>query len=80
MNEIDKKENAVKFLAELKDLAKKYGVRNFSICGDLDEKFFGVVGADTDGFGEFFEAVLNVARLHQSSREKVKLIMDDREK
>lgn len=74
--EEEKKETAEKFLSELKEIAKKYGARNLSLCCELEKKFFGIVGADTEGCGDFFEASLNIGRLYQSSREKIKTMMN----
>jgi hypothetical protein len=75
--EEQKKENAEKFLAELKELAKKYEAKHLSVCCELEEKFFGIVGAEIEGYGDFFEASLKVGRLYQSCREKVKRVMDE---
>ena len=72
-----KRENAEKFLAEIKEVAKKYGAKHLSLCCELEDKFFGIVGADINGFGDFFEASLKVGRLFQSCREKVKRLMDE---
>jgi len=75
--ETQKKENAEKFCGEIKELAKKYGAEHLSLCCNIDEKFLGIIGIDVVKSGDFFEATLNVARLYQSGREKIKILMDD---
>lgn len=75
-SEEEKKEKAEKFLSELKGIAEKYEAKNISVCCELEGKFFGMIGADTENFGDFFNAVMLVARLYQASREKIKSILD----
>jgi len=65
-----------KFLNELKELCKKYGAKHLSVCCNMEDKFLGVIGADVNNDGEYFQAVLNIARLYQSSREKIKSLLD----
>lgn len=74
--EEEKKQAAESFLAELKEVAKKYGAKHLSVCCELEEKFLGIVGTDINSYGDFFETAMKVGRLYQSCREKIKIIMD----
>ena len=82
MTEEEKKSKADEFTAEMKTLCGKFGITNVAFTGELEKKYLGTVMADNDDFsyGDFFESCLNIARLYQAAREKVKMIFDKFEK
>ena len=43
IRESEKKDTADKFLTDLKELAKKHGAKNISLCCELEGKFYGVI-------------------------------------
>jgi len=68
------------FNEAIEKLCSEYGVKSFSYCGSAEDKYLGVVASDSAHFGEFYEAVINIGRLWQAAREKVKKQLDRHEK
>jgi len=67
------------FVKDLRELLKKWNITDFSFCGTNEKKYIGYIGMNADDYSDFFKAVLNLGRLWQSGREKVKSILNEHE-
>lgn len=70
------KDKAKELTDEIESIIEKYGAKNFSFCGELDNRFIGVINTNHNSLGSYFESVVNIGRLYQSAREKTKTILD----
>lgn len=73
MNEEQKE----KFIEEINQVGKKYGVTHLSFCATVEDRFLGMIAVGGEGYGDYFESIMNVGRLYQASREKVFNLIND---
>lgn len=77
MKEIKMENIREKLNEELKSLIEKYQLKNISLVAETEEEFIGIIAVDSENYESYFKSVLNIARLYQSSREKVLKILED---
>ena len=73
--EDEREQIAKNFKKEIEGIVEKYGFKNFSMCGDLDGYFLGLIGVNSDNLGELFQSAMLISRLYQSAREKINQIL-----
>lgn len=67
------------FLEDISKVCKKYGVVDVAIAGTREDKLIGAWDIDKPApheLGGILRSTMNVARLYQSSRERLLQVMD----